>query len=50
MVRGKSPKRDKIVLLLKQGETSAAIIAKKVGCGQNYVFVVKREFLRSHRA
>jgi hypothetical protein len=50
MTRGKSPKRDKIILLLKQGETNAAIIAKKVGCGHNYVFVVKRELLRSRRA
>ena len=49
MARGKSTKRDKIILLLEQGETNAATIAKKVGCGRNYVFVLKREFLRSKK-
>ena len=48
--RGTSPKKDKVMLLLKQGETNTAIIAKEVGCERNYVFVVKRELLRSQKA
>ena len=47
MARGTSPKKDKIILLLKQGETSKTIIANKVGCEVYYVGVVKNEFLRS---
>lgn len=43
-------KKDKIMLLLKQGETSSTVIANQVGCGINYVFVVKRELLRSQKA
>jgi hypothetical protein len=43
MARGTSPKKDKIVLLLKQGETSPIIIASKVGCDPNYARLV-REF------
>jgi len=43
-------KKDKIILLLKQGETSSTIIANQVGCGINYVFVVKKELLRSQEA
>jgi len=43
-------KKDKIILLLKQGETSNTIIANKVGCGVGHVGVVKRELLRSHKA
>ena len=44
------PKKDKIILLLKQGETSSTIIANKVGCAVAYVTVVKNEFLWSQRA
>ena len=47
---GPSPKKDKIILLLKQGETSDTIIANKVGCGVGWVGVVKNEFLRSQKA
>ena len=50
MVRRTSSKKDKIILLLKQGETSNSIIANKVGCATGHVGVVKREFLRSHKA
>jgi hypothetical protein len=50
MARGKSPKKDKIILLLKQGETSVSITANKVGCGVGWVGVVKRELLRSQEA
>lgn len=42
-------KRDKIIVLLKEGETSSTVIANKVGCGINYVFTVKKEFFRSHK-
>jgi len=49
MPGNKPPKKDKIILLLKQGETSPIIIANKVGCDPNYARVVKREFLRSQR-
>jgi transposase-like protein len=48
--RGTSPKKDRIIQLLAQGEASTAIIAKEVGCERNYVFVVKRELLRSQKA
>ena len=48
--RGTSPKKDEIILLLKQGETSNTIIANKVGCGVGWVGVVKNEFLRSQKA
>jgi len=47
--RRRSAKKDKIILLLKQGETSNTIIANKVGCSTGRVDVVKREFLRSQR-
>ena len=50
MASGTLPKKDKIILLLKQGETSSTIIANKVGCAVPYVRVVKNEFLRSQRA
>jgi hypothetical protein len=50
MASGTLPKKDKIILLLKQGETSSTIIANKVGCAVAYVTVVKNEFLRSQRA
>jgi len=49
-MRGISPRKDKIILLLKQGETSSTIIANRVGCAVGYVNVVKRKFLRSRRA
>jgi hypothetical protein len=49
-LHGPSPKKDKIILLLKQGETSDTIIANKVGCSTGRVGVVKREFLRSQKA
>lgn len=52
---GRGPhKRDSIILLLKQGETSSVIIANRVGCTDAYVSVVKnqllQELLRSQRA
>lgn len=47
MPGNKPHKKDKIILLLKQGETSPVIIANKVGAVAGYVHVVKREFLRS---
>jgi hypothetical protein len=50
MPRRALPKKDKIILLLKQGETSSTIIANKVGCDPNYVGVVRKEFLRSQKA
>ena len=50
MARGRPSKKDKIILLLKQGETSSTIIANKVGCAAGYVMVVKNEFLHSQKA
>ena len=50
MARRRLPKKEKIIVLLKQGETSSVIIANKVGCAVAYVTVVKNEFLRSQRA
>jgi len=50
MARGTSPKKDKIILLLKQGETSPTIMANKVGCEASYARLVKNEFLRSQKA
>jgi len=47
---GTSPKKDRIIALLKQGENCATIIANKVGSAVGYVNVVKREFLRSQKA
>jgi hypothetical protein len=49
-IRGTSPKKDKVILLLKQGETSPTIIANKVGCSGSYARLVKDEFLRSQKA
>jgi hypothetical protein len=43
-------KKNKIILLLREGETNPTIIANKVGCGVGWVGVVKREFLRSQKA
>jgi hypothetical protein len=45
-----SPKKDKVILLLKQGETSPNIIANKVGCSVSYARLVKDDFLRSQKA
>jgi hypothetical protein len=42
-------KKDKIILLLKQGETTSTIIANKVECEVYYVGVVRKEFLRSQK-
>jgi hypothetical protein len=50
MARRALPKKDKIMLLLKQGETISTIIANKVGCDPAYVGVVRKEFLRSQKA
>jgi hypothetical protein len=48
---GRRPRmKDKITLLLKQGETSTTIITNKVGCGTDYANVLKREFRRSQKA
>jgi hypothetical protein len=47
---GTSPKKDKILLLLKEGETSPTVIADKVGCAVSYVRLLKDEFLRSQKA
>jgi hypothetical protein len=49
MANRRPSKKDKIILLLKQGETSSTIIANKVGCDPNYVGVVRKEFLRSQK-
>jgi len=50
-VAGRRPsKKHKIILILKQGETSSTIIANRVGCAASYVNVVKRESLRSQKA
>jgi hypothetical protein len=50
MIRRTSPKKGKIILLLKQGETSSFIIANKVGCAVVYANCVKNEFVRSQKA
>jgi hypothetical protein len=50
MARRTSLKKDKIILLIKQGETSSTIIANKVGCAVAYVGVVRNESLRSQKA
>ena len=50
MASGTSPKKDKVILLLKQGETSPTIIANKVGYAVSYARLVKNEFLRSQKA
>jgi len=50
MARRTLSKKEKIILFLKQGETSSTIIANKVGCDPAYISVVKNEFLRSQRA
>ena len=46
MARRALLKKDKIILLLKQGETSSTIIANKVGCAVAYVGVVRNELLQ----
>lgn len=50
LAKKEQSKKDQIILLLKQGESSSTIIANQVGCGINYVFVVKRGLLRSKKA
>ena len=48
---GRKPqKRDKIIALLREGETSSVIIANKVKCNVAYVNVVKNELLRSQES
>ena len=49
MASRRPSKKDKIILLLKQGETSPTIIANRLGCAVGYVNVVKRESLRSDK-
>ena len=46
MARRTSSKKDKITLLLKQGETNCAIIANKARCSTAYVNTVKNELLQ----
>lgn len=50
MARSGLSKKDKIILLLKQGETISTIIASKVGGDAAYISVVRNGFLRSQRA
>ena len=50
MASGRPSKRDKIIVLLREGETSPIIIANKVGCDPNYARLVKDDFLRSQKA
>ena len=50
MVRRTSSKKDKIILLVKQGETSLTFIANKAGCCSGYARLVRDEFLRSQKA
>jgi len=47
---GRRPsKKEKIIVLLKQGETSPTIIANRVGCEASYARLVQNEFLRSQK-
>ena len=50
MANRRPSKKDKIILLLKQGETTSTIIANKVGCEVYYVGVVRKEFLRAQES
>jgi len=50
MATRRPSKKDKIIRLLKQGETSRTIIANKVGCDIAYISVVQNEFLRSRKS
>jgi hypothetical protein len=50
MPRRGSYKKKRIIMLLQQGETSAVIIANKVGCSSSYANIVKSGFLRSQKA
>jgi hypothetical protein len=50
MASGTSPKKDKVIELLKGGETSPIVIANKVGCAVSYARLVKDEFLQSQKA
>jgi hypothetical protein len=45
MVRRRLPKKEKIIVLLKQGETSSVIIANKVHSSVAYVNHVKNQLL-----
>ncbi|MDM7999595.1 MAG: hypothetical protein QUS33_06250 [Dehalococcoidia bacterium] len=49
MACGRSPKKDKIILLLKEGLTDQVAIASSVGCSVSYVRLVRDEFLQSQR-
>ena len=46
MVQRTSPKKDKVIALLKEGETSSVIIANKAKCNVAYVNAVKKELLQ----
>ena len=46
MTRGKSSKKDKIIQLLREGETNCVIIANKARCSTAYVNTVKNELLQ----
>lgn len=46
MARRRVPKKDKVIDLLKGGETSSVIIANKARCSVAYVSVVKNELLQ----
>jgi len=50
LARRTLPRKNKIIVLLKQGETSITVIANKVGSDSAYAGVVKGEFLRSRKA
>lgn len=45
MAYGRSPKKDKIILLLREGLIDHVAIANSVGCTVAYVRLVKDEFL-----
>jgi hypothetical protein len=50
MARSGLSKKDKIKLLLKQGETISTIIANGVGGDAAYISVVRNELLRYQEA
>jgi hypothetical protein len=43
-------KKNKIIVLLREGETSPTIVANKVGCSGSYARLVKNEFARTQKA
>lgn len=45
----KPQKRDRIIALLRDGETSSVIIANKARCNAAYVNAVKSELLRDQK-